>query len=139
MEFQYENEHLFVPYPVEPIDGSPGQGIHVIPIESIASRMELLGIDDPGVALEVLRAEPHAGEYYPYEELMSRCDKTRSHNQVDEERQLTLDRLPIEVSADTERYYELKEFLRNDLSELITEKREEIRGQLFMIPAEEMQ
>lgn len=138
MQYGYNGENLIVRWEAIDENGLEGVITHEIHPEAIAARMELLGIDDPGVAYEIIRAEEFAVHENPYQELMDRCH-TCAHtpDEVEHERILTLNRLPVEIKADAPIDHGLKEFIREGLGPIIELYRAVAHQALFRTPTEE--
>lgn len=122
--YRVEDDQLII----ESVDENGNLLISLMPMLAIASRMELLGIDDPGVAVEVLKAEHLlADDDRPYKELL---DAVATSSVNEEVRSSTLSRLPIDLGPDNRDNFELKEYLRQHHRGTIDQQREVARMEL---------
>lgn len=127
-EFHVEDDNLFI----ESEDDKGNPVIEVMPMLAIASRMEILGLDDPGVAIQVLKAEHDLvkGDE-PYNELLEAIATSCDNESI---RLKTLGKLPIDQCPDTRETFELKEYLKANHAVSIEQHREVARKELA--PAE---
>ncbi|MFC7860686.1 hypothetical protein ACFQ9D_11950 [Arthrobacter koreensis] len=102
------------------------QGVHQIPLAAVASRMELLGLPDPGAALDAILAEtdlaPEENPYGPVYRAISRQECPEAAQAA------ALDTLPVVAGPDTQEVDTLKSALRSELSGPIGALQEEFRA-----------
>lgn len=111
--------------------------IEVVPLLALAVRMELLGTDDPGMALEYIRAEFETPED-PYGAVMGKLARAQEEQDLEPDltpyRMRSIEVLPVEHKAATKFDAEVKDFLRTELIGTINELRVEAHESLFPTP-----
>ena len=107
-------------YPYETEDG--GAGMHLIPLDAVATRMALLNLDDPGQALDAILDElelpPSANPYAPVYRALAEGDPEplQAHREA-------LDVLNCAARCDDRQEAEFKSLLRSQLRDYLDTKR----------------
>lgn len=128
--FEVTDDHIHIIHADDP----DNKVIESIPLMALAVRMEMLDTDDPGVALELIRAEFDAPED-PYGHMMGVLAEAKEQSNTEPvlnpARMMALSILPVEVKAPTQADSAVKDHLRVELIDTINELREEARKELF--------
>lgn len=90
-----------------------GQGMHLIPIEALATRMALLNIDDPGQALDIILDEQGLGEHDNPYACVYRAMAEGDPEPTEAFRE-ALGEMPTSARCDGRHEAEFKERLRSD-------------------------
>lgn len=108
--------------------------VEVVPLLGLAVRMELLGTDDPGIALEYIRAEFDSPDD-PYGAVMEKLAQAQEEQELEPDltpyRMRSLSILPVEHKASTQFDAGVKDYLRTELIDTINELRVEAHESLF--------
>lgn len=96
-----------------------GVNIEMIPLGAFASRMALLGLNDPGAALDVIRAERDLDGENPYTQIYEQIFRGNS-NPVRQQEQ-ALSEFPIPMGCDNRETAEVKQMLSDEFGDALQE------------------
>lgn len=108
MTYRIENKVIIREYTTD--DG--GEGLHCIPVEAVATRMVLLGLESPGQALEAIVAEQDlARDQNPYGPVYAALGTGSDPHRAQVE---ALQILPTQIGPDTRDDVAFKEFISQE-------------------------